>query len=60
MYRMTFDYRPVNAATKPITWSMPKIEAELSDMLRKTMAIVVTFGKAARGRWSRLTRSQPA
>lgn len=32
MYRMTVDYRPINAATRRITWPMPQIEAELSDM----------------------------
>ena len=30
-YRLTFDYRPVNAATEAILWPMPHIESELSD-----------------------------
>ena len=30
-YRLTFDYRPVNAVTETIPWPMPHIESELSD-----------------------------
>lgn len=32
LYRMTVDYRPINAATKPLTWPMLQIDAVLSDM----------------------------
>lgn len=31
MYRLTVDYRPVNAVTRPTFWPMPNIEAELAD-----------------------------
>jgi len=32
-FRMTFDYRPVNAVTKDTAWPMPHIDSELSDMV---------------------------
>ena len=32
MYRMTLDHRPVNSTTQHITWPMPHIESELSEM----------------------------
>lgn len=31
-HRWTIDVRPVNAATKPVTWPMPNIECELVDL----------------------------
>lgn len=30
-FRLTIDLRPINAATKPMSWPMPNIESELSD-----------------------------
>ena len=30
--RLTFDYRPINAATVPMTWPMPHIDSEMADL----------------------------
>ncbi len=32
LYLLTMDYRPINAATQPITWPMPQIDAVLADV----------------------------
>lgn len=31
-FRLTIDLRPVNTATKPMTWPMPNIESEIGDL----------------------------
>ena len=31
-YRLTFDLRPINAATIPVVWPMPHIDSELMDL----------------------------
>lgn len=42
-FRLTFDYRPVNAATVPMTWPMPHIDSELSDMAGSLCFDVIDF-----------------
>jgi len=42
-FRMTFDYRPVNAVTNQTVWPMPHIESELSDMAGSTCFASIDF-----------------
>ena len=42
-YRMTFDLRRVNRCTKPVTWPMPHIQAELMDMQDSTVFASIDF-----------------
>lgn len=43
MYRMTMDYRPVNAATSKSTWPMPYIDAVLQDVRGSKAFAVIDF-----------------
>lgn len=43
MYRLTVDYRPVNAVTRPTFWPMPNIEAELADTRGSTAFAGIDF-----------------
>jgi len=42
-FRLTIDLRPVNAATIPMTWPMPNIEAELGDLRTSRYFISIDF-----------------
>lgn len=42
-YRLTIDLRPVNAVTKPVTWPMPNIEAELGDLKESSFFCSIDF-----------------
>ena len=43
MFRLTMDYRPVNAATVPMTWPMPHIDAVLSELRGATVFAGIDF-----------------
>lgn len=43
LFRLTFDYRPINAATALITWPMPHIDSELTDLAGSKVFAVVDF-----------------
>ena len=42
-YRMTVDHRPPNAATIPVSWPMPNIEAESADFVGSRHYAVLDF-----------------
>jgi len=42
-YRLTFDYRPVNAATNSIGWPMPHLESECVDFAGSTCFASIDF-----------------
>ena len=42
-FLLTLDYRPINAATVPITWPMPHIDSELSDMAESKVFATIEF-----------------
>lgn len=42
-FRLTMDYRPVNAATIPTSWPMPNIDAELLDTREYTCYASLDF-----------------
>ena len=42
-FRLTFNYRPVNAVTVPLTWPMPHIDSELCDMAGSFYFAIIDF-----------------
>ena len=42
-FRLTFDLRPVNAATVPTAWPMPHVDAEASDFAGSVSYAVIDF-----------------
>lgn len=42
-FRLTFDLRCINAATEPMSWPMPHIESELSDLSGSEAFAVIDF-----------------
>ena len=42
-FRLTFDLRPINAATKPLAWPMPHIESELADLAGSKIFAKIDF-----------------
>lgn len=42
-YRLTFDYRPVNAATIPVVWPMPHIDSECADFAGSKYFATIDF-----------------
>lgn len=43
LFRLTMDYRPINAATKKTVWPMPHIDAALSDLRGATIFAGIDF-----------------
>ena len=42
-FRVTFDYRPVNAVTVPLTWPIAQIDSELCDMAGSFYFAIIDF-----------------
>lgn len=42
-FRLTFDYRPINAATEPVAWPMPHIDSELADLAGSKHFALIDF-----------------